>query len=70
MLQARDGAGRADRRTGHRHARHRENPSVTALAAAPVVTITPRDSGFYRVTGPVVLEDQEGDRWELSHPEG
>ena len=41
---------------------------MTEPAAIAVVTITPRDNGFYRVTGPVVLEDQEGGRWEL--PEG
>lgn len=37
-------------------------------AALPVVTITPRDNGPYRVAGPIVLQDAEGGRWEL--PEG
>jgi len=34
----------------------------------PVVTITPRDNGSYKVTGPVVLADQEGNTWPI--PEG
>jgi CDGSH-type Zn-finger protein len=34
----------------------------------PIVTITPRDNGSYRVTGPVVLQDAEGGSWVL--PEG
>jgi CDGSH iron-sulfur domain-containing protein 3 len=37
-------------------------------SALPVVTITPRDNGAYRVAGPVVLVDVEGGRWVL--PEG
>ncbi len=41
---------------------------ITAPATAPVVTITPRDNGSYKVTGPVVLADQEGNRWSV--PEG
>lgn len=32
------------------------------------VTITPAENGPYIVQGPVVLQDQNGDRWEL--PEG
>ena len=39
---------------------------MTEPAALPVVTITPRDGGPYRVTGPLVLQDAEGGRWELA----
>lgn len=41
---------------------------MTDPVALPVVAITPRDNGPYRVAGPVVLVDAEGGRWEL--PEG
>ncbi|HYO43181.1 MAG TPA: CDGSH iron-sulfur domain-containing protein [Candidatus Limnocylindrales bacterium] len=41
---------------------------MTDPAALPVVTVTPRDNGPYRVAGPVVIQDAEGGRWEL--PEG
>jgi CDGSH-type Zn-finger protein len=41
---------------------------MTDPVTAPVVTITPRDNGPYRVAGPVVLQDAAGGRWEL--PEG
>jgi len=41
---------------------------ITAPATTSVVTITPRDNGSYKVTGPVVLADQEGNRWSV--PEG
>jgi len=34
----------------------------------PIVTITPRDSGPYRVAGLAVLQDAEGGSWVL--PEG
>lgn len=34
----------------------------------PVITVTPRDNGPYRVAGPVILQDTAGGRWEL--PEG
>ena len=37
-------------------------------AELPIVTITPRDNGGYRVTGPVVLQDADGGSWVL--PEG
>lgn len=38
---------------------------MTEPTPLPVVTITPRDNGPYRVAGPVVLQDAEGGRWEL-----
>jgi CDGSH-type Zn-finger protein len=38
---------------------------MTEPAPIPVVTIIPRDNGSYRVTGPVVLQDVDGARWEL-----
>jgi len=41
---------------------------MTEPTALPIVTITPRDNGPYRVAGPVVLTDAEGGRWDL--PEG
>jgi CDGSH-type Zn-finger protein len=41
---------------------------MTDPVTSPVVTITPRDNGSYKVTGPVVLMDQEGNRWPV--PEG
>jgi CDGSH-type Zn-finger protein len=41
---------------------------MTDPVTLPVVAITPRDNGPYRVDGPVVLQDAEGGRWEL--PEG
>ncbi len=37
-------------------------------AAAPEITITPRDDGPYRVAGPISLVDAQGNRWDL--PEG
>jgi CDGSH-type Zn-finger protein len=37
-------------------------------ASLPIVTITPRDHGGYRVTGPVMLQDAEGASWAV--PEG
>jgi CDGSH-type Zn-finger protein len=37
---------------------------MTEPAPIPEVTITPRDNGAYRVTGPFVLVDVEGRRWE------
>ena len=41
---------------------------MTDPIALPVVTITPRDNGPYRVAGPVVLADLDGGTWTL--PEG
>ncbi len=38
---------------------------MTEPAPIPEVTITPRDNGAYRITGPFVLVDVEGKRWEL-----
>jgi CDGSH-type Zn-finger protein len=29
------------------------------------VIVTPRDNGPYRVAGPVILQDVEGNRWDL-----
>ncbi|MEI7743572.1 MAG: CDGSH iron-sulfur domain-containing protein [Chloroflexota bacterium] len=40
-------------------------PEPTA-APAPVVTITPRDNGSYRIAGPVVLKDADGNTWPLA----
>ena len=37
-------------------------------ATLPVVTVTPRDNGPYRIGGPVILQDAGGGRWEI--PEG
>ncbi|HEX5828479.1 MAG TPA: CDGSH iron-sulfur domain-containing protein [Candidatus Limnocylindrales bacterium] len=34
------------------------------LEPTPVV-IRPTDNGSYRVTGPVILEDAQGGRWDL-----
>lgn len=31
----------------------------------PVVTITPRDNGSFRVAGPVAIVDTEGNRWDI-----
>jgi CDGSH iron-sulfur domain-containing protein 3 len=38
---------------------------MTEPESLPVVTITPRDNGPYKVTGPVVLEDVDGGRWPV-----
>ena len=34
-------------------------------AAAPEVSITPRDDGGYRVAGPISLVDALGGRWDV-----
>lgn len=38
---------------------------MTEPTPLPVVTIVPRDNDSYRVSGPIVLQDPEGARWEL-----
>ena len=38
---------------------------MTDPVATPVVTITPRDNGSYKVTGPVVLADVDGNTWPV-----
>ena len=38
---------------------------MTDPASSPFATITPRDNGSYKVTGPVVLLDQGGNRWPV-----
>ena len=42
-------------------------PVVTAPAAA-VVTVTPRDNGSYKISGPISLVDASGTSWAI--PEG
>jgi CDGSH-type Zn-finger protein len=39
---------------------------MTALPDQPVVTISPRDNGPYKVTGPVVIADQDGSHWPVA----
>ncbi len=38
---------------------------MTEPVLLPEVTITPRDNGSLKVTGPVALVDAQGQRWEL-----
>jgi CDGSH-type Zn-finger protein len=38
---------------------------MTDSTPAPEVVITPRDNGSYKVTGPVVIADQAGNRWPV-----
>ena len=38
---------------------------MTETAPLPEVTITPRDNGSLKVTGPVALVDADGQRWEV-----
>ncbi len=42
-------------------------PLVASPAAAtPTVTITPRDNGSYKVTGPVTIADTAGNTWPIA----